>query len=271
MAGEVAVEKRVKISKYQQQMIGLALLASVVLGVCIVLSVFFIKYIAFNAKVIEAKDAAINDYETAIQNSKTLEGLVLGLADNKDLESVALGTADESCFEQVGDKKEKIDYGEKYRTESNEEQAREYLKKMKVCSALRVVPDALPAKENTEALMSSLDQIFKISNWEPEELSPSANYTDEEGIEGLEVIPVALTVSANAETAFTVLDNIEKSIRAFDISTATISWGSGENDSILDLRAQANAYYINEAVVAETEKTVYASDEARKAARGTTK
>ena len=119
MAGEVAVEKRVKIGKYQQQMIGLALIASVVLGVCIVLSVFFVKYIIFNAKVIEAKDAAINDYETAIQNSKSLEGLVLGLADNKDLESVALGTADESCFEQVGDKKEKIDYGEKYRTESS--------------------------------------------------------------------------------------------------------------------------------------------------------
>ena len=119
--------------------------------------------------------------------------------------------------------------------------------------------------------MSSLDQIFKISNWEPEALAPSGSVTTEETLEGLEVIPVALTVSANAETTFTVLDNIEKSIRAFDISTATISWGSGDNDSILDFRAQANAYYINEAVVAETEKTVYASDEARKAAGGTTK
>lgn len=272
MAREVAVGKRIKIGKYQQQMILFALLAAIVLGVSIVLSVFFIKYIAFNSKVIEGKDAAIKDYDMAISNSKTLEGLVLGLADNKDLESVALGTVDRACFEP--DSGKRINYSEKYRAEMDEEKAKEYLKMMKTCSALRVVPDALPSNENKEALMSSVDQIFKISGWEPESLSPSdsSSYSAGEDAVELQTMSMGFSVEANPATVFRVLDSIEKSVRSLDISTASISWKEGGNvDSSLEFRAQMRAYFMNEAKVAETEKIIYATDDARKAATGAKK
>ena len=45
---EVAVGKRIKIDKTKQQIMLLVLGASLVFGVCLVFSVFFIKYINFN-------------------------------------------------------------------------------------------------------------------------------------------------------------------------------------------------------------------------------
>lgn len=253
-----AVGKRIKISKYQKQMIGFVLLAAVVLGISLVISMFFIKYIIFNSKVITRKDEAISGYNNAIKNSKILDGEVLALSNNKALESVARGTV-RSCYGADG---EKIDFGEIYQEAATEEEATDALDMMKICSALRVIPDALPANKNDEALMSSLDQIFKLSGWEPESLSPSGSAT-ESSISGLGVIPVSLSVEADTETTFRVLDNIERSIRSINVSSAVISW----SESNLDLRAQASAYYTEDVGVQEETVTVYASDEARKAKR----
>lgn len=258
MANEVAVGKRIRISKYQQQMIGLVLLAAVVLGMAIVISIFFVKYIVFNGKVIAEKDVAIDGYNKALSNAGILSGEVLGLSNNKALESVARGT-EGKCYDSDG---KKIDFNVAYQEAMTEEEAAEQLKMMKECSALRVIPDALPAHRNDEALMSSLDQIFKLSGWEPESLSPNGAVT-ESGIDGLGVIPVSISVEANTGTTFKVLDNIERSIRSIDIATAVISW-SGDS---LDLRAQAAAYYTEDVGVKEEVKTVYASNEARKADR----
>ena len=251
-----ATGKRIRISKYQQQMIGIVLVAAIVLGAAVVLSIFFIKYIIFNSKVIEGKDAAIAGYNTAMKNAEVLRNEVLELADNKALESVAQGTARE-CYDSDGKKK---DFNELYFEAQNEEEAAELLKMMRKCSALRVIPDALPAHRNDEALMSSLDQIFKLSGWEPESLSPSGTTTESE-IAGLEVIPVSLAVEADAETTFRVLDNIERSIRSIDVSDAVIAWSGSD----LELRAQASAYYTEDVGVEEETKVIYASDEARKA------
>lgn len=251
----VAVGKRIKISKYQRQMILLVLISAVVLGMAVVMSIFFIKYIIFNSKVITEKDRAISGYDTAIKNADVLKSEVLELADNKALESVARGTVGE-CYDSDG---KRINFEKKYQEAKTEEDAKDSLDMMKKCSALRVIPDALPAHQNDEALMSSLDQIFKLSDWEPESLSPSGP-TIGSGISGLGVIPVSLSVEADAATTFRVLDNIERSIRSIDVATAAILW-SGNN---LELRARAVAYYTEDVGVKEETKTVYASDEARK-------
>lgn len=253
-----AVGKRIKISKYQKQVVGIVLVAAVVLGVSIVISIFFIKYIIFNSKVITRKNAAIDGYNVAIKNSKILDGEVLALSDNKSLESVARGTV-RKCYGADG---KKIDFGKMYQEATTEEELTASLDMMKICSALRVIPDALPANKNDEALMSSLDQIFRLSGWEPESLSPNGSVTESD-IPGLGVIPVSLAVEADTETTFRVLDNIEKSIRSIDVASAIISW-SGNN---LDLRAQASAYYTEDVGVKEETEIVYASDEARKAKR----
>lgn len=284
-----AISKRLKISKTQKETLLIALVTATVLGICGVLMVFFGKYINFNKKVIAAKDEAIVDYETTIKNvglcrdmnrdgkftddeldkcnpdsldSAGMPGtlrynVMVNMANNKDLESVARESLSD-CFDADG---QKIDWQQKFdETENDEEQAK-YLSMLKMCSALRVIPDALPAQANEEALMASLNNIFIISSWEPESLSPSGNVTA--GTEGLSTIPISLSVEANANTTMTVLDNIERSIRTFDLQTATISW-SGEN--YLTLESQGVAYYTEDSDIVESNKTVYATDSAKKKA-----
>lgn len=284
-----AFSKRLKISKTQQQTLLIALVAAAILGVCGVLMVFFGKYIEFNRKVIKAKDDAITAYEATIKNvglctDRNRDGkftddeldkcnpeaidsagipntlrynVMVNMANNKDLESVARESLSD-CYDKDG---KKIDWQQKYDdTENDEEQAR-YLSMLKMCSALRVIPDALPAQANEEALMSSLNQIFNISNWEPESLSPSGNTTA--GSEGISNIPVSLSVEANSDTTMRVLNNIERSIRTFDLQTATISWSS---NNFLTLRSQGTAYYTENSDIVESNTTVYATDGARKKA-----
>ena len=282
-----AVSKRIKISKTQQEMLLIALVTAVILGICGVLIVFFAKYIKFNNKVIDAKNGAISNYERTIKNvgvcrdtnrdgkfsdeelrkcnpdeldSANMPGtlrynVMVDMAKNVDLESVARDSQD-GCYDENG---EKIDFQKLIDGETNETKQAEYLARLKMCSALRVVPDALPAQANEEALMSSLNQIFIISNWEPEALSPSGNAVSSS--EGLSTIPVSLSVEASTATTMNVLNNIEKSIRTFDLQTATVSW-SGQN--YLSLHSQGVAYYTENADLVERSETVYASDHAKK-------
>ena len=65
---EAAVGKRIKISKMQQHMMLAALGTSLVFGVSLVFSIYFMKYIIFNTTVIDEKDKSISNYYTAIKN-----------------------------------------------------------------------------------------------------------------------------------------------------------------------------------------------------------
>lgn len=286
-----AISKRLKISKTQKETLLIALVTAMILGVCVVLAIYFGKYISFNGKVIAAKDKAIVNYEKTIKNvgicvdkdrdgkfsdqelrscnpdsldSSSLTGTLrynamVDMAKNSDLESVAR-ESQEGCYDP--DTKEKIDFQKLLDNEENESKRAEYLAQLKMCSALRVVPDALPAQANEEALMSSLNQIFIVSNWEPEALSPSGNAVS--GTQGLSTIPVSLSVEASTGTTMTVLNNIEKSIRTFDLQTATVSW-SGNN--YLSLHSQGVAYYTEDANIVEKNETIYATDKAKNKAR----
>jgi hypothetical protein len=282
-----AVEKRTKISKTQQQTLLIALITAVVVGVCGTLAVFFGKYIGFNKKVIVAKDSAISDYEATIKNvglctdknrdgkfsldeikscnpdalnSLSLTGtlrnnVLVTMAKNADLESVARNNQ-KDCYDANG---EMIDWQEKFDTTTDDEEQSKYFAMLKMCSALRVVPDALPAQENEEALMSSLNQVFILSDWEPESISPSGNSST--GVDGLSIIPISLIVETKSDKTMTVLENIEKSIRTFDLKTANISWST---NNFLTIKAQGAAYYTEGADVIESTQTVYASDAAKK-------
>lgn len=287
MAKEIAISKRVKISKAQQYTMIEVLVASLVLGLAIVLSIWLIKYITFNTKVISAKNDAIESYEKTIKNvgicndinndgkysddelqkcdpnsTKIKEGtlrynVMYNLANNASLESVARGSLAE-CYDSD---KNKIDFNQKYQEATSESDKSHYLELTRVCSALRVIPDALPAVENREALMASLNDIFIISDWTPTALTPGDD-SEKSKIEGLNAIPVTLSIEANSNTTSRVLDNIEKSIREFDISKASIEWSS--NDT-LSLQARARSYYSSESSMVKERKTVYASDAAKKA------
>ena len=257
--------------------------ASIVLGVGLVLSIWLIKHIFFNMKVIDAKDVAISEYNEVIKvtgackkptasnglysdaeindcdpnnNPSADEGtlrykLLVEMAKNSDLESVARDSAGaKECYYEDGEKISYDDMYKRYEDSESETEKDEWLKIIKTCSSLRVIPDALPSTENPEALLTSLNQLFILSGWEPETLSRGQNEEvgEELLIEGLNSIPVSLSLN--------VLDKIERSIREFAINKATVKWNS---ENTLELEADAIAYYIDPVHIEEMSKEVRAS------------
>jgi len=289
------ISKRLKISKAQQTMLAAVGVASIMLGVAIVLSVHFIKYITFNSKVIAAKDESIVNYSSVIstsgackkpKNGKTYTtdelkkcepnsvdveavsgslkyNVLVDMAANKSLESVARSSTLSVCNNSSTGKKYTYDeLLNAYQDATSDSDRSYYLDAIKICSALRVIPDALPMNANNEALLASLNQIFLLSGWLPETLSPSSNgtVTDEEG-NGLSSIPVNLRIEAGNNQTMTILSNIEKSIREFSITTANVEWASGNQ---LNINAQANAYYTGEVTLSEATTTIKASSSTKK-------
>ena len=204
MAKEVAIGKRAKISEAQQNMILAVLIASVFLGAAISLILHFVEQIKFNARVIIGQDEAIVSYSNVIKNigicekpngdvysyeelekcnpdnisiSKipgTLRANILqDVAASEALYSVA-NDDDQSFVNPETNKKYTYDELNKIYNNAGsatERQAASQL--MKSCSALRVIPDALPSYANEEALLTSLNKLFDLSGWKPQSISPS--------------------------------------------------------------------------------------------------
>ena len=286
MAKEVAVGKRAKISEAQQYMLMSVLGASVILGAAISLTMHFIDQISFNTKVIMAEDESITKYSNVIESTGvcikpkgdvysdqeldnctpdtievsqipgTLRAEILtDLASNEALNSVPKED-NSSCNNPATDKpftyKElKARYDESFKNGADAVKAASQL--MKSCSALRVIPEALPAFKNEEALLASLNRLFQISGWQPEGLSPSGSIEAMDLGTGLNKVSVSLSVEASSGTTLKVIDSIERSIREFDIDRATIEWGG---DNSLQLHAQANAYYMDKSSIAEETVTI---------------
>ncbi|MBR2726027.1 hypothetical protein IKE87_02045 [Candidatus Saccharibacteria bacterium] len=275
MAKEITLTKNLKITEAQQYMILAVLGASLVLGVSIALTKRFTNQISFNTRVIMEEEKAIADYSNVIREigickspkNKTYSDTELqacdpasievseipgslranileNLAANSSLSSVPkiASSNDTSCINPETNKTytyEELNKIYDVAVGSDELTAASNL--IKSCSALRVIPDALPAFSNNEALMASLNKLFILSNWEPEALSPSGESEPYADDSNMNVIPVGLTIKADSGTTKQVLYNIEHSIREFDITSATIEW-SGDNSIVVE--ASARAYYV---------------------------
>lgn len=284
MAKEIAISKRLKISEAQKYMLISVLVASIFLGIAISLVSYFVRQISFNTKIIMAEEEAIANYSNVIKNTgackapkgsiysseelencnpdsvevsevpNTLRSSILeGLASNEALNSVPR-EENSSCVNPTTNKNYTYkELSKIYKDANGSEELNAASQLIKSCSALRVIPDALPAYKNEEALLASLNKLFNISNWEPESISPSGNTVEEELPAGLNGISVNVSVEANSGTTMSVLNNIERSIREFNIKTATIEWSGSDN---LLLQAQANAYYMDKSIITETKKTI---------------
>lgn len=288
MAKEVAIGKRAKISEAQQYMLLSVLGAAVVLGVAISLVIHFIQQISFNTRVIMAEDEAIVSYSNIIKNTGickspkgdvysddelkkcdpdsietseipgTLRANILeNLAASDALNSVPKEASSSCINPETGKNYTYTDLNKIYNNASGATELSAASQLIKSCSALRVIPDALPAFRNEEALLASLNKLFIESGWQPESLSPSGSSSTSTLAPGLNTISVSLSVEADTSTTMNVLDNIERSIREFDIERATIEWGS---NNTLTLQAQATAYYMDESTVTETTQTLKAED-----------
>ena len=284
MAKEIAISKRLKISEAQKYMLASVLVASIFLGVAISLVSYFIRQISFNTKIIMAEEEAIVNYSNVIKNTgackapkgsiysgdelkncnpdsvevsevpNTLRANILeGLASDSALNSVPKEN-NSSCINP--DTSKNYTYKELskiYNDANGSDELNAASQLIKSCSALRVIPDSLPAFKNEEALLASLNKLFNISGWEPESISPSGNTVESELAAGLNGISVNVSVEASSGTTMTVLHNIERSIREFNVETATIEWSGSDN---LRLQAKATAYYMDKSIITETKKTI---------------
>ena len=270
---KIALSKSVKISQAQQYTLFAVLGAGLFLGFALAAIMHFVDQISFNANVISNQDESIVAFSDTIKNigictkprgdTYTDEELKKCDPDNIDVVSIpntlrsnilqkiaaneALNSVpkedDSACINPNTNKNFTYDeLNDIYDKASNVDELTTATELIQNCSALRVIPDALPSTRNEEALLSSLNKIFDLSGWEPERISPMGEYDVASFDPSLNTISVRLAVEANFSTVMTILRNTERSIREFDIKRATIEW-SGENS--ITLQARADAFYVN--------------------------
>lgn len=286
MAREVAIEKRAKISQAQQYVLLAVLGASIFFGVAVAMVLHFVKQISFNAGVIAEEEKAIVAYSNAIRdigvcrkpsgsiyseeelkncNPEVVDvssipgtlraNIIENVAANAALNSVPKESTSE-CINPYTD--QKYTYAEMTKKLNDAETDEEKIAASELiqsCSALRIIPDALPAYKNDEALLSSLNKIFNMTGIEPETLSPSGTSGGSDIGKNLESISVRLSVEADTATTVNFLENVERSIREFDVERATIEWAS---DGRLGLQAQAEAFYMTPSKITESTQTIKA-------------
>ena len=292
MAKEVAIEKRAKISQAQQYVLLAVLGASIFLGVAIALIFFFIKQISFNSDVIAAEEQSIVSYSNAIRDigvCKKPKGAVYSdeelkncnpdsidvssipgtlraniidnLAANTALNSVPKESTSGCINPYTGKKYSYEELNKIYEEAENDDDLVKASELIQSCSALRIIPDAIPAFKNEEALLSSLNKIFLLTGSEPETLSPTGASGESVYSKGLESISVRLSVESETATTVGFLENVEHSIREFNIERATIEWAQ---DGKLVLQAQAAAFYMNPSELLETTETIKATKGTRR-------
>ncbi len=284
MPKNIAIAKRVKIDKAQQNMLAAVAGAALILGISLVFAVYLLKYIRFNTAVIGARDDAIHAYSDAIRNigictkprGKYYNKSELEMCNPNDLNlklssipdtlryNVVMNLAQDSALESVGRVGVPICYDastnerysfdkifERYNHATSAAELEKYLNMIGVCSSLRVIPDALPSTRNQLAVGSSLNKIFSIAQYTPETISPSDDYAESD-LFGIEAISFGLDIETDSVTAMRVIENLEKSIREFSIQSATIERGP----SSLKITSRAFAYYIEPATLDESLVTV---------------
>lgn len=279
MAKEVAVEKRAKISTAQQYMLLSVMGASLILGAAISLTLHFVNKIAFNAEVIAAEEQSIVAYSDLIKdagickspNGKiysdqeiktcdpstvetsqvpgTLRQIVLeDVASNEALNSVPKED-NGTCRNEEGKKYTYKELQEKLNNANNSVDLTKASQLIKTCSALRIIPDALPIGKNDEAFLSSVDMISRLSHWEPEGLAPTSSATPNASNPNLMETSMGLEIKGNA---MSVVRNLERSIRNFDITSTRFLWASGG----LELQISTKSYYMNPSTFSESTKTI---------------
>lgn len=285
--GSVATSKKLKISKAQEMVLLAVLLTSLLLGATIALSRHFIEQIGFNIQVISAKDTAVQNYSDTIKNVGVCEApkgtiysedelkkcnpdqveisnvqgslrynILNNLAANEALNAVPNDENSECINSETGKNYTYEELKKRY-DEADDEARATASNLLKTCSAVRIVPDALPSYRNEEALLASLNKLFIISGFQPDSISPNDSYSSTTANNNLLGIDVNLNVDATVAETQNVLSNVEKSIREFYVDRATFEWSSSQSQGEqLTLSATATAYYVDKAGLQTTNVTI---------------
>ncbi len=266
-----AFGKWAKIDKAQRNMLVAVCIASIALGVTAVFAVYFVKVIAFNGKLIDEKSKVIANYKEIQGNLETLSDSVKELRTNEYLESVAR-TRSADCMSLIENP-----VSEDIISDAGI---------AKVCSSLRVIPDALPSLLNKEATLSSLNQLLLWSNpsiningisGSDVDYIPSYISSDDEDEEldedeenlSLQVIGSSIVIDDTVGNIRNALDTIEQSIRNYDILSASMSFsGDSRNSDTITLSATFGSYYSNAKSLIKKTKVVCADKSSSKCKGG---
>ena len=289
---EVALLKRAKISKAQQNMLLAVFGTGLVLGAAIAVVIHCAKLIGFNARVIMAKDEAIVAYSKTIENAGvcqrpkgstysleelkkcdpnttsvsdvpgTLRANILQtLASDESLGRVPNKGDSECVNPETNETYTYKELNDNYNNAKTEKEIKEATELIKSCSALRLVPDALPSHENEEALLASLNKIFNLAGWLPENIAPASSWSRYSGTgDGLNPLTLNLEIKADAGTVYGLLDALEHSIREFDVRYATIESRDGE----IEFGAQATAYWVEPTQIREVTEIIKVDEKGKK-------
>ena len=262
----VAFAKWAKIDKAQRNMLVAVCSASAILGITVVGAIYLTKVISFNAKVIGEKNVIIDKYKTIQGNLETVSSRVNELSTNSALEVVARTRSDDCAGLSI--------------KSLNANSSVEDVELNRTCTALRVIPDALPSQHNGEATLASLNWLLLWSD--PSIIIEGISGTDVEGVtltkkdgqpatSTLSPIGAAVSINDGSGKVRKALDTIESSIRNFDIASATISWSGGtmseRNTYIpetIELNATYRAYYSNAVKIEKKSKKICADDKSDK-------
>lgn len=246
----IALAKRAKIDSAQRNMFIAVALASVVLGVTMVGTVYLIRTIIFNAQVTAAKDEVIAEYKKAQKSLTELTSKVSALAKNERLEVVARARS-QACENSTL----------ALEAETSTSYAVEDIELARTCSALRVIPDALPALYNEDSSRASMVELLKRSNngegVASEQVTGEKTKIKIKDLTNLGGVSTTIRLNDEASKVNNALTTIEDSIRNYDIKNATISW----SDNNIELRAVFTGYYSSSASVETKTKIICADDD----------
>jgi hypothetical protein len=191
-------------------------------------------------------------------------------------------------MDKIGDlaSNETLEVMARNRTESNDcknfkeagfEYSLENINSARTCSALRVIPDALPSWYNGEATASSLDYLTKesginlkaisVDEYSYYEIPQEDNLKPEETITA-NTTEIALTAEDSISNISKMFDSIEHSIRNFDATNIMLSYTGGYigrgDVSTVTLNATFVTYYTDPQVIQIKTKMICASEDSKK-------
>lgn len=270
-ADGASVLKRLKITKAQRTMFVAVCLASIALGVTFVLVVYFAKVISFQGKLLTQKGYVVDALKQDQTNLSQLAGQISNLTKNENLESVARTRTVTDCSGYYG-----IDMSlEGVKTE-------EEVEKVRRCSSLRVIPDAMPATSGTVSLDDvdtttriQLDLIMDRAGVDLSADSDSAVSVEETGYSGsststsgsilepYSMLEANVNIDGDLSKMKTFLSTIDKTIRNFDLQNATIEIPSGDTTDFT-FSGSYYAYYTNPVDLQIQKRTICADEKNEK-------
>lgn len=238
---DAAVRKRQQITKANKTMFIVVAIASAITGIAVVLIVFLIQEMSFNAKVIGVQDKSISILKSNITNVEELEDKMKNLQTNTELLSSRANSED---------------------------------------NALRVILDALPSSENTAALGSSIsNKLLNVPGIKIETINmdssdavidPSADPAAETSASGVGETPTPIdfsfSVSSNdPNNILQVTRNLERSIRTIKV----VSFKVEQSKDAITLTVQAQAFYLPQAKIELKDEVVKSKETAGSTSSGT--